>query len=33
MYDMGTRKRVLSLVSQGRSLNSVSKETGVSRAA
>ncbi|MFI9775034.1 transcriptional regulator [Streptomyces sp. NPDC051956] len=33
MYDMGTRKRALALVSQGRSLNSVSKETGVSRAA
>jgi hypothetical protein len=33
MYDMGTRKQVLALVAQGRSLNSVSKETGVSRAA
>ncbi|WP_187370236.1 helix-turn-helix domain-containing protein [Streptomyces boluensis] len=33
MYDISTRKRALSLVSQGRSLNSVSKETGVSRAA
>ncbi|MGP3771560.1 transcriptional regulator [Streptomyces sp. SDT5-1] len=33
MYDMGTRKRALDLVAQGRSLNSVSKETGVSRAA
>ncbi|MCX5436674.1 MULTISPECIES: transcriptional regulator [unclassified Streptomyces] len=33
MYDMGMRQRALSLVSQGRSLNSVSKETGVSRAA
>ncbi|MCX4551730.1 helix-turn-helix domain containing protein [Streptomyces sp. NBC_01387] len=33
MYDMDTRKRALSLVAQGRSLNSVSKETGVSRAA
>lgn len=33
MYDMGTRLRALSLVGQGRSLNSVSKETGVSRAA
>ncbi|MFI6278875.1 transcriptional regulator [Streptomyces sp. NPDC050988] len=33
MYDMGTRKRALALVGQGRSLNSVSKETGVSRAA
>ncbi|WP_320784647.1 transcriptional regulator [Streptomyces sp. CRN 30] len=30
---MSTRKRVLALVSQGRSLNSVSKETGISRAA
>lgn len=33
MYDMGTRKRALALVAQGRSMNSVSKETGVSRAA
>ncbi|MFE9766437.1 helix-turn-helix domain-containing protein [Streptomyces sp. NPDC005808] len=33
MYDMSTRKRALSLVGQGRSLNSVSKETGISRAA
>ncbi|WP_406167674.1 transcriptional regulator [Streptomyces sp. NBC_00996] len=33
MYDMGTRKRALALVAQGRSLNAVSKETGVSRAA
>lgn len=33
MYDMGTRKRALALVAQGRSLNSVSKETGASRAA
>ncbi|MET7776670.1 MULTISPECIES: helix-turn-helix domain-containing protein [Streptomyces] len=33
MYDMGTRERALTLVAQGRSLNSVSKETGVSRAA
>ncbi|MGR6969811.1 transcriptional regulator [Streptomyces cynarae] len=33
MYDMGTRRRALALVAQGRSLNSVSKETGVSRAA
>ncbi|WP_030794261.1 helix-turn-helix domain-containing protein [Streptomyces sp. NRRL S-920] len=33
MYDTGTRKRALSLLSQGRSLNSVSKEIGVSRAA
>ncbi|PZG90481.1 transcriptional regulator [Streptomyces sp. NTH33] len=33
MYDMDTRKRALTLVAQGRSLNSVSKETGISRAA
>ncbi|GGZ68967.1 transcriptional regulator [Streptomyces echinoruber] len=33
MYDIGTRKRALALVAQGRSLNSVSRETGVSRAA
>ncbi|WP_329278307.1 transcriptional regulator [Streptomyces sp. NBC_01451] len=33
MYDIGTRKRALVLVGQGRSLNSVSKETGISRAA
>ncbi|MFI1680147.1 transcriptional regulator [Streptomyces sp. NPDC020607] len=33
MYDMSTRKRAMVLVGQGRSLNSVSKETGVSRAA
>ncbi|MFF8912474.1 transcriptional regulator [Streptomyces sp. NPDC015032] len=31
MYDMGTRKRALALVAQGRSLNSVSKQTGISR--
>jgi hypothetical protein len=31
MYDMGTRKRALTLVAQGRSLNSVSKEMRVSR--
>ncbi|MGW1526453.1 transcriptional regulator [Streptomyces sp. NPDC001588] len=31
MYDMGTRKRALALVAQGQSLNSVSKETGISR--
>lgn len=31
MYDMSTRKRALTLVTQGRSLNSVSKELGVSR--
>jgi len=33
MYDISTRKRVLALLEQGRSLNSVSKETGISRAA
>ncbi|MEU0336820.1 transcriptional regulator [Streptomyces sp. NPDC006193] len=33
MYDIGTRERVLALVDQGRSLHSVSKETGISRAA
>lgn len=33
MYDIGTRERTLALVAQGRSLNSVSKQTGVSRAA
>lgn len=33
MYDMGTRERALTLVSQGRSLNSISKDTGISRAA
>ncbi|MEU6241411.1 transcriptional regulator [Streptomyces sp. NPDC047024] len=33
MYDLSTRKRALALVAQGRSLNSVSKETGVSRSA
>ncbi|MFJ5528409.1 transcriptional regulator [Streptomyces sp. NPDC093261] len=31
MYDMGTRKRALALVAEGRSLNSVSRETGISR--
>ncbi|MCX4761231.1 transcriptional regulator [Streptomyces sp. NBC_01275] len=31
MYDVSTRKRALALVAQGRSLNSVSKELGVSR--
>ncbi|MFI6206648.1 transcriptional regulator [Streptomyces sp. NPDC051041] len=31
MYDVGTRKRALALLAQGRSLNSVSKETGISR--
>ncbi|MDX3310226.1 helix-turn-helix domain-containing protein [Streptomyces sp. ME08-AFT2] len=33
MYDVSTRKRALALVAQGRSLNAVSKETGISRAA
>ncbi|WP_433548156.1 helix-turn-helix domain-containing protein [Streptomyces sp. CA-294286] len=33
MYDMATRKRALSLVAQGRSLNSASEETGISRSA
>ncbi|MFF7792535.1 transcriptional regulator [Streptomyces sp. NPDC007991] len=33
MYDISTRKRALALVAQGRSLNSVSRETGISRAA
>ncbi|MGW1542834.1 transcriptional regulator [Streptomyces sp. NPDC002309] len=33
MYDLDTRERALALVAQGRSLNSVSKETGISRAA
>ncbi|MFJ8052517.1 helix-turn-helix domain-containing protein [Streptomyces luteogriseus] len=33
MYDVSTRKRALALVAQGRSLNSVSHETGISRAA
>ncbi|MFE2680105.1 transcriptional regulator [Streptomyces hygroscopicus] len=31
MYDLETRKRVLALIRQGRSLNSVSKQTGISR--
>lgn len=31
MYDLETRKRALALVAQGRSLNSVSRQTGVSR--
>lgn len=31
MYDVTVRKRALALVEQGRSLNSVSKETGISR--
>lgn len=33
MYDMGTRRQALALVDQGLSLNSVSKQTGISRAA
>ncbi|MGW5634862.1 transcriptional regulator [Streptomyces sp. NPDC003832] len=33
MYDLSTRERTLALLAQGRSLNSVSKETGISRAA
>ncbi|MFI9718829.1 transcriptional regulator [Streptomyces sp. NPDC052396] len=33
MYDLATRKHTLALVTQGRSLNSVSKQTGISRAA
>lgn len=33
MYDITVRKRALALVDQGRSLNSVSKQTGISRAA
>ncbi len=33
MYDVSTRERALALVAQGRSLNSVSRETGISRAA
>ncbi|WP_328559895.1 helix-turn-helix domain-containing protein [Streptomyces coelicoflavus] len=33
MYDVSTRKRALALVAQGRSLNSVSRETGISRSA
>ena len=33
MYDISTRERALALVAQGRSLNSVSRETGVSRSA
>ncbi|MFE5630554.1 transcriptional regulator [Streptomyces sp. NPDC056463] len=33
MYDLETRKRALALVAEGRSLNSVSKQTGISRAA
>ncbi|MFF4451783.1 transcriptional regulator [Streptomyces goshikiensis] len=33
MYDVATRMHALDLLSNGRSLNSVSKETGISRAA
>ncbi|MGW2444807.1 helix-turn-helix domain-containing protein [Streptomyces sp. NPDC001675] len=33
MYDVSTRKQALALVAQGRSLNAVSRETGISRAA
>ncbi|MFJ3702210.1 MULTISPECIES: helix-turn-helix domain-containing protein [unclassified Streptomyces] len=33
MYDLDTRKRALALVAQGFSQNSVSKQTGISRAA
>jgi len=33
MYDIATRQRALTLLDQGRSLNSVSRQTGVSRAA
>ncbi|WP_405596493.1 hypothetical protein OG741_10390 [Streptomyces sp. NBC_01410] len=33
MYDVDTRKRALSLIAQGCSLNSVSKQVGISRAA
>ncbi|MFD5228161.1 transcriptional regulator [Streptomyces qaidamensis] len=33
MYDVSTRKRALALVAQGRSLNSVSRQTGISRSA
>ncbi|MGW6705386.1 transcriptional regulator [Streptomyces sp. NPDC054956] len=33
MYDIATRIRTLSLLDDGRSMNSVSKETGISRAA
>ncbi|MFE7777351.1 transcriptional regulator [Streptomyces sp. NPDC057445] len=31
MYDLETRKKAVALVAQGRSLNSVSKQTGISR--
>jgi hypothetical protein len=33
MYDIGKRRYALALLDQGRSLNSVSKQTGISRAA
>lgn len=33
MYDLAERKHALALVDQGRSLNSVSKQTGISRSA
>ncbi|KOT50431.1 MULTISPECIES: hypothetical protein [Streptomyces] len=33
MYDIATRKHALTLLGQGRSLNSVSRETGISRSA
>ncbi|MFD9164644.1 hypothetical protein ACFVZ8_22080, partial [Streptomyces sp. NPDC059558] len=33
MYDVATRKHALRLLADGRSMNSVSKETGISRAA
>jgi hypothetical protein len=33
MYDVSTRKRALALYTQGRSLNSVSRQTGISRTA
>ncbi|MFJ8904242.1 helix-turn-helix domain-containing protein [Streptomyces sp. NPDC102351] len=33
MYDISTRRRALALVDQGRSLSSVSRETGISRSA
>ncbi len=33
MYDISTRRRALALVARGHSLNSVSKRTGISRAA
>ncbi|MEU3182748.1 transcriptional regulator [Streptomyces sp. NPDC006923] len=32
MYDLDTRKRAVALVAHGRSLNAVSKQTGISRA-